>query len=109
MDRDKIYDLREFKDLTIVDVRDRDNYMQLMYDLGNNNNIYFEVSFSQDRIDFFKELTKNIIEALRRKIALQNRDIEYLKKKPTNISFVCPEPMAKFHKPESSELLKDNK
>lgn len=97
MDRNKIYDLREFKDLTIIDIRDRDNCMQLMYNLGNNDNIYFEVSFSLDRIDFFKELTKNIIEALRRKIALQNRDIEYLKKKPAYISFVCPEPIAEYY------------
>ena len=103
MDRDKIYDLREFKDLTIIHVRDSDNCMQLMYDLGNNNNIYFEVSFSQDRIDFFKELTKNIIEALRRKIELQNRDIKYLKKRPTSISFVCSESMAEIHKSETED------
>lgn len=101
MDRNKIYDLKEFKDLTIINVRDIDNCMQLMYDLGNNNNIYFEVSFSQDRIDFFKELTKNIIEALRKKVDQQNKIIKYLKNRPTNISFVCSEPIVGFHKPET--------
>ena len=75
--------------------------MQLMYDLGNNNNIYFEVDFSQDRIDFFKELTKNIIEALRKKIDQQNKIIKYLKNRPTSISFVCSEPIVEIHKPET--------
>ena len=101
MDRNKIYDLKEFKDLTIINISDSDNCMQLMYDLGNNNNIYFEISFSQDRIDFFKELTKNIIEALRKEVDQQNKIIKYLKNKPTNISFVCPEPIVETYKPKT--------
>lgn len=104
MDINAIYDLREFKDLTIIHVGDSNNCMQLMYDLGNNNDTYFfEISLSQDRIDFFKELTKNIIEALKKKIDQQNKVIKYLKDRPTNISFVCSESIVEFHKPETED------
>lgn len=59
MDINAIYDLREFKDLTIIHVGDSNNCMQLMYDLGNNNDTYFfEINLSQDRIDFLKNLQK---------------------------------------------------